>query len=67
MGLRPWGPGVPRWGIRYDSAGNREPLELQQHEPINRLSDSPDPRVRAPLSPVVTPAASSYLPGRLVS
>ena len=41
VGLRPWGPGMPRWGIRCDPAGNREPLELQQHEPINKLSDSP--------------------------
>lgn len=27
-GLRPRGPGVPRWGIRYDPAGNREPLSF---------------------------------------
>lgn len=48
-GLRPWGPGMPRWGIRCDPAGNREPLELQQHEPINKLSDSPGShRLRAP-------------------
>lgn len=61
-GLGPWGPGVPHCGSRFNSAGNREPLKVQQHAMINKVFQIHQAALGGhPLPPVVTPAMPSCL------